>query len=284
MKRYRIGRMDFDFGARFLALPINPAWEPEHRAQQEANQQVIRQKVLAEYGVARSEEKLQNYIDVDVAPLSIIAYHNRFLRQVRASFIWSAYYPALTGACALGERLLNHLVIDLRDSFRSTPEYRKVYRKDSFDNWELAISVLEAWQILAHEVAGLFRTLADIRHRSIHFTPELAMNDRERSLTAIRTIADIVERQFGAFGSHQWFIADTPGTAFIRKDWETHPFVKLVYLPNCVLVTPYHNVERSPEGWRVIEPCEVPDTEVSDTEFARLYRESHGQPFPTDAV
>ncbi len=49
------------------------------------------------------------------------------------------YHLALTAACALGERILNHLVLTLRDEFRSSPEFKRIYRSESFDNWEVAL-------------------------------------------------------------------------------------------------------------------------------------------------
>jgi len=48
----------------------------------------------------------------------VIAYHNSFLRRVRDAFASGNYYPALTAGCALGERILNHLILDLREEFR----------------------------------------------------------------------------------------------------------------------------------------------------------------------
>ena len=62
-------------------------------------------------------------------------------------------YPALTGACALGERILNYLILNLRDDFHSTPEYKQVYRKDSFDQWDAPINALASWGVLLPEVA-----------------------------------------------------------------------------------------------------------------------------------
>jgi hypothetical protein len=81
--------------------------------------------------------------------------------------IAGVYYPALTAACALGERILNHLIIAIREDFRTTPQYRTVARKDSFDNWDLAIDTLHAWDVLLPSVVEHYRHLRDIRHRSI---------------------------------------------------------------------------------------------------------------------
>ena len=101
------------------------------------------------------------------SPLSVLSYHNRFFRQARDAFVIGAHYPALTGACALGERILNHMVQDLEGSFRSTRQYKLVYDKDSFDDWEKAISVLEAWGVLLPEVVVDFRSLEAQRNAAL---------------------------------------------------------------------------------------------------------------------
>jgi hypothetical protein len=76
---------------------------------------------------------------------TVLAYHNQFFDQARRSFVIGAYYPALVSACALGERILNHLILDLRGFYKNKPEYRQVYRKESFDNWQIPVDTLEAW-------------------------------------------------------------------------------------------------------------------------------------------
>ena len=41
-------------------------------------------------------------------------------RQVRRAFVIGSHYPALVGCCALGERILNHLVHEFADHFKGT--------------------------------------------------------------------------------------------------------------------------------------------------------------------
>lgn len=82
----------------------------------------------------------------------------------------------MVGACTLAERILNHLVIDLREFYRGTPEYRKVLRKDSFDDWRIPIDTLESWGVLLLQAASEFRSLMLLRHRSIHFNPDTYKN------------------------------------------------------------------------------------------------------------
>jgi hypothetical protein len=155
------------------------------------------------------------------------------LEQARRAFIVGAYYPALTATCALGERILNHLVLLLREDFRATPEYKSVYRKESFDNWEVPIRALEAWSILLPEVSRSFQALEAVRHRSIHFDPATDRDDRPHALQALNHLNDIVSRQFGARGPLPWFIPKIMGASYIRKAAEAQPFVRRVYIRNC---------------------------------------------------
>lgn len=209
MKRYRVLKQQFDFRSRILRIEIDPTWEPAIKAQWEGIHADINAGLAPEYGARDIETKAKNFMEIGVFPLSVIAYHNRFLTQARLAFIMGAYYPALTGACSLGERILNYLVLGLRDAFRSSPEYKGVARKDSFDNWEVPISTLEAWGVWAPEVAARFRALAKMRNRAIHFDPTVEGEDRARALEALTALQEIIARQF----SVQRVPVDHPGRA-----------------------------------------------------------------------
>ena len=50
-------------------------------------------------------------------------------------------------------------MILLRGYHKNTKEYKKVYNKDSFDNWDVAITTLETWDELLPEAASKFREL-----------------------------------------------------------------------------------------------------------------------------
>jgi hypothetical protein len=183
-----------------------------------------------------------------------------------------AYYPALTAACSLGERILNYLILTLREDFKQTPEYKRVYGKDSFDNWDLAIDTLAAWDVLLSDATIEFRKLRDQRTEAIHFRPEVDTNDRALALAAIRSLSSIVGSQFGAFGPQPWFITTIPGEIYIRKDWENRPFVRRVYLPNCRLVGPHHRIESL---WPLsIKEGPWDGPEITDERFSELRRAS----------
>jgi hypothetical protein len=120
----------------------------------------------------------------------------------------------------------------LREDFKTTPEYRTVYRKSSFDNWDVPIKTLGAWGILLPEVVTAFNELKQVRNRAIHFNPITEQNDRSLALMAIELLDTIISKQFGAFGLQTWFIPDIPGASYIKKDAEQDPFVRKVIIPN----------------------------------------------------
>jgi len=265
--------MDFDSRAALLAREISDDWEQQVKEQHRVSIERIKKGLLYEYGSAAADIKVKNFIDLGSKPLSILAFHNRFLEQIRRAFVVGSYYPALTAACALGERILNHLIRILREDFKSTPEYKRVRRKDSFDDWDKAISVLESWGVLLPEVTQTYRELRTLRHRSIHFDPAVDTDDRSLALKAIRKLSTIIGRQFGSFGNQPWFIPGIRGASYIKKEAEEWPFVKRVYIPNSHLVGPLHKL--GPVNGRidlvhVYDDNDYEDREISDDEFRSL--------------
>jgi len=148
MKRFRIFGVDFDARAHSLTVEIQDHWEENIKQLHRRNRKQTEDELIWEFGEASAGQKRQNFIDLGPKPISILAFHNKFFQQIRISFVMGAYYPALTASCVLGERILNYLILTLRDEFKTTAEYKRVYNKDSFDNWDIAIDTLEAWNIL----------------------------------------------------------------------------------------------------------------------------------------
>ena len=257
MKRYRIVCFDLDgtWGALQVARETGP--------QGVLLEQNILRALQAQFGIIDFDQKLQNYQDLGRKPFSIVAFHNRFLDQCRTAFVVGAYYPALVGACALGERILNHLLLLLREDFGSTPAYTTVAKQKSFNNWTLAIDTLHQWEVLLDDAVISFGALEQARHRAIHFNPATDTNDRELALTALNLLEEIVSNQFSAFGTQPWFIGNTPGASYIKKTWESKPFVRRVYLPNCLLVGPRHQI-------RSYFPAQVADEQYSHEEITDL--------------
>jgi hypothetical protein len=247
--------MLFDFDSRAASLP----------SQREA----LVQSISHSFGPENIDRKVQNFRDMGTKPFSIVAHHNPLFDDVRSAFVAGAYYSALVGACALGERILNHLLIDFRDDFRASPEFKKVHSKASFDDWGRMIQVLKAWDVLLPEALVQFQRLEKLRNRSIHFNEGLPLTVRSDALAAIGHMRAIVGSQFGWFGNQPWFIEGIAGTAFIKRQYETNPFVRRYILPQSPFVGVLYGF-----GSSIFEVADLPDYgdgELSDEQFAIEY-------------
>ena len=161
---------------------------------------------------------------------------------------------------------LNHLVLDLRDDFPKTRQYKRAKRAP-FRDWQAAIDILAAWDVLLPDVVNEFRGLESLRHRTIHFNRDTYSNLRGDALTAIAHLRVIIDRQFGAFGNQPWFIGAV-GAVFIKREYEANPFVRRYYLPQCPFVGVRHGFDP------LMRVCDFPDYgdgELTDEEFCASY-------------
>lgn len=276
-RRHLSWGMDFDTRALTLGEQVEDHWEPERKEMHRRNQEKHRRVMAAEYGEHALEAKIENFVAMDTKPMSVLAYHNDFFEQVRRSFVMGDYFPALVGVSALGERILNHLILDMRPYFTGTPEYRHVYRKSSFDNWEVPIATLEAWEILLPRAAKEFRALKALRHRSIHFNVSTYSTLREDALAGILHMRAIIEEQFGSFARRPWFIPGSTGHVFIKKEYESHPFVRTYFLPRCPFVGPLFGMSHGADGWEFHDLPDYGDGAWTDEEFVREYQQRDPQ-------
>jgi|HubBroStandDraft_6_1064221.scaffolds.fasta_scaffold144919_2 hypothetical protein len=271
MKRHRVLVMGYDMRPNLLSHEIKPEWAPAVRDAHLKSRGQILAGLRLQFGEANFERKLQNFQDLGVDPISIFAFHNIFLREIRQAFVMGSYYPALTGVCALGERILNHLVRVLRDDYRTTPEYRKVAGKDSFDDWNISIRTLASWGVLLPSVAESFRKLRFVRHRSLHFSPDVEGDVRRQALDAVNLFQRIIGEQFGVWGP--WHIPNDAGLSLVRKDAEAQPFVRRLVVPNCAYVGPEHDLHPAPNGrWIVTDREDYPDEKIEDDEWVRRFK------------
>lgn len=271
MKRHLVYPIHFD--ARAYSLdPIHPEWNENIKKQHEAERQRIINAIELQFGSHDLQTKVENFRELRELPFSIVSYHNQFFQEAREAFVIGSYYPAATAACALGERILNHLVIDLRDDFTHTSEYKKVHNKDSFDNWSVAIDVLSAWAVLRGETPENFSRLGRLRNQLIHFSPRLYGNERSIALEALTLLSGIIHAQFGFFGpEHWWAIKGTRGAQFIRKSAEQDPFIRRFYLSRSPLVGPYYAINPQKEGFAFFDRKSYPEHEITDAEFVNIY-------------
>ena len=270
MKRYRVISMDFDTRAFILSIDVKNDWEPHIIKLWLENKKKIREEISFQYGIENQEQKIKDFIELGNIPFSISAFHNKFIKQARDSFVIGSYYSCLTASSALGERILNQLILHLKNHYKSTKEYKNIYRKKSFDNWDVAIETLESWNILLPNVASAFKDLKDIRNEAIHFNPETDTNDRNLAILAFKQVREIIEKQFGV-DTQPWYIL-TDGVTFIKKEYEDQPFIKEIILPNCKLVGYRHTLERENNSWVVHDNHSYNNKEVSDDEFIQLFK------------
>jgi hypothetical protein len=147
-RRYRPIALTFDSRNAMLDQQIGDDWEPTVQEQWRTNQSSVRMELLAELGTVDGEAKIDNYRLLGPAPWSIIYEHTELLKQIRTAFAHGDFYPALVGACALGERVLNLLLIELRDDYQNHPSTTKrVHLKQRFDDWRAATDVLHGWGV-----------------------------------------------------------------------------------------------------------------------------------------
>lgn len=276
MKRYRPLAYTFDARPGQLNPEGRDKWEPHVQAVWLQNERQVKEAIVHEFGASDYERKIADFRDHGAIPISIVAHHNAIFKQVRDAYVFGAYYAALAAAVTLGERLLNHLVLDLRADFKATPEYKRVYRKKSFERWELMIDVLTVWKVLRPECRQGLAKLERLRQKTVHFNQETIKREREHAQDALRLLSEFIHIQFGAFGDHPWFIRSIPGVAFIKRQYEADPFVKRFYLPSCAYVGPAHQLttDGSSRRWIVHDEQEYPDEVISDEEYARLFVET----------
>ncbi|UVK51726.1 hypothetical protein DBIPINDM_005030 [Mesorhizobium sp. AR02] len=272
-RRYHPFSFDFDSTSLILKDP-EEHWEDEVKRVHNENRTQLIERLKHEHGTRHIENIVKNAADLGPKSMSVLAYHNTLHEQARRAFVTGAYYPALVAACALGERILNHLVLDLRHSFKSSPHYRNLYRKKSFDNWPIVISALTDWKVLADGVGAEFLLLGELRNRSIHFNPDTYHLLRDDALDALQRLDHIISNQFGYFGRQPWFIEGTPGAQFVKRSYENDPFVRAYIIPHSGFVGLLYGMELSPDaGWRHLDYADYGHEELSDEEFARRYRE-----------
>lgn len=271
VRRYRMINGTFDTRARLVVDEIPSDWEPRIRAQHWTNRLRAFEWLKYEFGEDNLGEKVAEFGALGPEPFSVLAYHNVFFRQVRRSFIIGSHYPALVGCCALGERILNHLIHEFREDFRGTSEYKHVYNKESFDDWHRAIDVLEAWEILLPDVVRDYRELRTKRNESIHFRPETSTRARVMALEAIKLLGRIIDGQFGSLGAKPWYF-QTPGETYIKKEAESWPFVSKILVPAGLHVGPRYTLEYDQElgTWSIVDVGDVGPDDGTDAEFVGL--------------
>lgn len=271
-RRYQPFAYDFDSTPMSLDDP-GEQWDEETKALHVVSRNKAIERLMAQYDERRLAQVIQDTKDLGSKPFSIVSYHNQMHDEARRAFVSGLYYPALVAACALGERILNHLILDLRDHYKSSPHYRSLYRKKSFDDWTSATQVLCDWGVLLPDVGAAFIKLKKLRNHSIHFNAATYTSVRDDALSALETLSRVIQLQFGVFGRQPWFIENTPGVQFIKRACEDVPFVKIYIIPLSGFVGVEYGMDLTERGWRHLDYHDYGVGDIDDAEYARLYRE-----------
>lgn len=239
---------------------------------QKKNQDHIKKGLLFEWGEKDFELKLKRFIDLDVSFIGIPEEYYYLLKSVISSYCCGYFYSSITSAGALGERILNRLLIKTRHHFKDTEHYNKIKSKNSFDNWDIPIKVLKDWNIISKDVSKHFITLKKFRNDSLHYRD--GYNFEKNAFPAIKALANIINHQFNYMLRKDLFwVFNVPGEIWLRSTTVNDPFIKEFVLEHCCLLTPLDEPTADPP---IV--CKKPPLKpLSDEDFIKLRNERNKQ-------
>jgi len=214
------------------------------------------------FGARDFEAKLARFREVSPPWARLVWPHLNPEREVYDAYTLGAFYPALTAACCMAEAVLNVLVVRVREHFKESPSYKKVYRKDSFQDWSQAIDVLLEWGVFNEEMAARFNRLNCLRNEAVH--PRTLQGVQGKAREALGLYSEVVHK---LFGPREDLIFWCPGEMYIRREKEADPLVKELFIPACKYVGYKHSID---ENWNFVDPYDYEDRVVDDQEFRRL--------------
>lgn len=263
MKRYRL--TNFYINAMQTGLR-NPALQG---AEREREIEQLKSVIAQMRGSVDIDEKFERWMELDLYTLRSRVEFEDFIEQVADAYVSKLDFPALTGACCIRERILNILILKLREHFRSSEHYPDVHRAGSFCDWPYAMEVLEDWGILNTEMLEHFNALKEIRHRRVHYQP--INNARADALQAIKHALWLTHAIFGVRADLTFM---TVGEIYVKKAVEASPLVMEFFLPSCIQV----GYKYRQEGPVIHDEEPYENREITDEEFSRLRREYRSTP------
>src|SRR5918996_2562757 len=117
MKRHRFANFWIDTSRNFINAPNQP------KAIIAVEKAILREWLATTHGVINVEEKLERYLEFNPPNLCLLTEFHDLFRQIQDSYVSRYDYTALTGACCLGERILNLLVIKTRRYHKQSRYY-----------------------------------------------------------------------------------------------------------------------------------------------------------------
>jgi hypothetical protein len=262
-----------------MLVEASDDWAKEVREQHNTNRAATIDVLRRSHGEDRLEQVIQNAIDLGSDPWSVLGWHNQLWLDVKHTFVTCCYYSAGVAAGAVGERIVNHLLIDLADDYATVADQKTIAAKQS-PTFGRALGILRRWSVLEPNAMRHFERLRDLRNALVHFDVDLYQELRARSLEAVSSLRDAIDAQFGVLVQRR-LIPDTPGEMYLKQAFEIEPFIRHYVLPLAFHVSPHHTIEPHAESgyWTVGVDLHVDADEDSDEEFVRLHR----TPWPIDA-
>ncbi len=234
----------------------------------------------AELGEHDFDSKFARWKQIDYPPLGLIDEYPEKLSQIINTFSVGYSYPAVTSACCLAERILNRLVLRCRDHFKSHPDYKKIYRKDSFDDWGRMLDLIEDWTLIPQKAISLFRELMPVRHETIHYNK--AYDFDAVAPDAVNKLIAAVTEVFGVTNRKDIFLVfDIPGEVWVRSEAEALPFVKEFVIPHCYFAHAVHDIDFA--VGKVTERLGKTGP-LTDHEFVELRKASEKAPPPEEVA
>lgn len=264
MKRYRFLTNTFIDFSRNLFKDNNL---PTIFIQQEKER--LKQELSLKYGQLDIENKVNRYLEFDSPNMCIIVEYLKMLHEISDSYVFGNYYPSLTGACSLGERIFNIIILRLRSYYKHHKLYKEVYSKKSFQDWDKAINVLSQWGIIDNDLERDYRRLAALRNESIHFGN---INDiKKSSLDALRIVMTITDKLFGLTNDIYFWC---PGEIYVKQIKESKPFVREFILPKCILLGYKSSIAESKDTHKISlrfqDQNDYEDRKITDEEYRQL--------------
>jgi hypothetical protein len=258
MKRYRWTSFYVDTERALYRHPAFPNGFVMDRERLQA-------EIAFKYGELNVDKKSDRWLSLDVPSLCAPGEYLDLLHEIEHSYTVGAFYPALTGACCLGERILNHLILLCRKHKTSHPRYKEVWDKESIDDWTKALSILKAWALLPKSDDVSFRKLLRLRNPAVHFGP---VEEREsRAFEALQLAFSITSSLFGQENERFMWCS---GEVYIKKEYEADPVTVEFVLPHCHLLGYAHVIESSVVDGQMSNVLREPvyeTTDISDSEF-----------------
>ncbi|MDQ7837228.1 MAG: hypothetical protein RDU59_01900 [Thermodesulfobacteriota bacterium] len=196
----------------------------------------------AALGHEKFEQKLERWLRIQYPPLGLIDEYPEKITQIINTYSAGYFYPAVTSACCLAERILNRLILKTREHFKGDPHYKRVYRKESFDDWGKMITIIHDWRLVPEKAITTMKELMPIRHQSIHYSgtfdfEAIASDVINKLIAAITEIFGVINRK------DIYLVFDVPGEIWVRHHAQDHPFVKEFVLPHCYYAHAVHDID-----------------------------------------